>query len=189
LGQVFLVPADSAPARLAYADPPYPGQSKRHYGDHPDYAGEVDHAALVAQLAGYDGWALSTSAPALREVLALCPPDVRIAVWDRPNSDPPGNRGTWHWSWEPVIVRAARPPEITTRDVLRCATMQGFLGGTITGQKPPGFCRWLFALLGSRPGDELDDLFPGSGAVGRAWSSWTSQPSLLAEPTEQLTIA
>jgi hypothetical protein len=27
---------------MAYADPPYPGQSHRHYRDHPDYAGEVD---------------------------------------------------------------------------------------------------------------------------------------------------
>jgi len=46
--------------RFAYADPPYPGQSKKHYGDHPDYAGEVDHPALIAQLvAEYpDGWAL-----------------------------------------------------------------------------------------------------------------------------------
>lgn len=31
--------------RIAYADPPYPGQSKL-YRNHPDYAGEVDHAAL-----------------------------------------------------------------------------------------------------------------------------------------------
>ena len=60
------------PLRLAYADPPYPGRASL-YRDHPDYAGEVDHAALLAQLAGYDGWALSTSAEALPAVLALCP--------------------------------------------------------------------------------------------------------------------
>lgn len=29
--------------RIAYADPPYPGQARKHYGQHPDYAGEVDH--------------------------------------------------------------------------------------------------------------------------------------------------
>jgi hypothetical protein len=34
----------------ALADPPYPGQSKKHYADHPDYAGEVDHAELVERL-------------------------------------------------------------------------------------------------------------------------------------------
>lgn len=32
--------------RVTVADPPYPGQSKKHYGDHPDYAGEVDHLSF-----------------------------------------------------------------------------------------------------------------------------------------------
>ena len=35
-------------------------------------------------------------------------------------------------------------------------------GDRITGSKPPAFCRWIFRCLGVRPGDELDDLFPGS---------------------------
>ena len=48
------------PLRLAYADPPYPGQAGI-YREHPDYAGEVDHQELVMRLASYDGWALSTS--------------------------------------------------------------------------------------------------------------------------------
>src|SRR5215469_14724065 len=96
--------------RFAYADPPYPGQAKRWYGDHPDYAGEVDHGELIARLErDYpDGWALSTSAPALQDVLALCPPGVRVGIWYRPNSEPPGNRGRWHWSWEPVIICRGR---------------------------------------------------------------------------------
>ena len=29
----------------------------------------------------YDGWALSTSAEALRDVWALCPPETRLCVW------------------------------------------------------------------------------------------------------------
>jgi hypothetical protein len=32
----------------------------------------------------------------------------------------------------------------------------------------------VFTLLGAAPGDRLDDLFPGSGAVGRAWAAYTS---------------
>jgi hypothetical protein len=40
----------TTPIRFAYADPPYIGQSKRLYGDHPDYAGEVDHAELIDRL-------------------------------------------------------------------------------------------------------------------------------------------
>ena len=70
------------PFRLAYADPPYPGKAF-YYRDHADYGGEVDHAALIEQLAAYDGWALSTSAEALPAVLALCPPGVRVAAWVR----------------------------------------------------------------------------------------------------------
>ena len=55
------------PVRLAYADPPYPGKARRYYD-----CDEVDHQALLSRLQQYDGWALSTSAEALPEVLALC---------------------------------------------------------------------------------------------------------------------
>ena len=91
--------------RLAYADPPYPGKA-RLYRDHPDYAGEVDHAALLAELSGYDGWALSTSAQALPVVLALCPPDVRVAAWHR-GERPTRSRWPLH-AWEPVIYYGGR---------------------------------------------------------------------------------
>ena len=51
----------------------------------------------------------------------------------------------------------------------------------LTGAKPRGFCRWVFGLLGARPGDTLDDLFPGSGAVGAAWAEWAGEKSPLPE--------
>jgi hypothetical protein len=35
--------------RFAYADPPYPGCA-HYYEGHPDFAGEVDHAALINRL-------------------------------------------------------------------------------------------------------------------------------------------
>ena len=164
--------------RLAYADPPYPGQAERRYGTHPDYAGEVDHAALLVQLAAYDGWALSTSARALQTVLALCPAEVRVAVWYRSNSEPPRQHTAWWWSWEPVIVNPARQPPHPTRDHLSHHKENGFLGSTIVGQKPGPVCEWIFALMGAMPGDELADLFPGSGAVGLAWDRWCAQSRL-----------
>ncbi|WP_433584574.1 hypothetical protein [Microbacterium hydrocarbonoxydans] len=92
--------------RLAYADPPYPGLSRRYYGKHPDYAGEVDHRRLIEQLDGYDGWALSTSARALQEVLALCPPGSRVAVWNR-GERPTRSAGPLN-AWEPVIYFGGR---------------------------------------------------------------------------------
>ena len=47
----------------------------------------------------------------------------------------------------------------------------------VVGAKPAVFCRWLFDLLGAACGDTLDDLFPGSGAVGRAWLAYTYDTS------------
>ena len=43
--------------KFAYADPPYPGLSSRHYRQHPDFNGEVDHKQLVERLVqNYDGF-------------------------------------------------------------------------------------------------------------------------------------
>ena len=44
----------------------------------------------------------------------------------------------------------------------------------VVGAKPAAFCWWLFDLLGALPGDELVDLFPGSGGIGRAWRLYAS---------------
>jgi hypothetical protein len=38
------------------------------------------------------------------------------------------------------------------------------------GRKPLAFCAFLFEQLGMLPGDELADLFPGTGIVSRAWA-------------------
>jgi hypothetical protein len=171
--------ASGPPLRLAYADPPYPGNARLYRG-HPDYAGEVDHAALVAALAAYDGWALSTSAAALPALLALCPPGVRVAAWHKGERPGPA----WHplSAWEPVIYREARPLDPAAQparrtDSLACrAGPLTTLPGRVIGAKPPAFCAWMFALIGARPGDTLADLFPGSGAVTRAWAAWTASP-------------
>jgi hypothetical protein len=165
------------PLRFAYADPPYPGQSYRWYRDQPTYGGEVDHAALITQLcADYpDGWALSTSAAALQSVLAMCPPRVFVAVWHRPDAEPPGNRGRWWWSWEPVIVRGGRntrgniPGPPIVRNVLTCpwSTGSNEQRHELAGRKPRAFCEWVLNLLGYVQGDDMVDLFPGTGIMGR----------------------
>jgi len=172
--------------RMAYCDPPYPGLARKHYAIEAAARGavavEVNHRVLIGTLCREypDGWALSTSSTTLREVLALCPPDVRIAAWVK----------TWAvfkvgvnpaFAWEPVLVwrgRTRRPrSEVTVRDWLACpATMNGRdgVGARVTtpGAKPPAFWFWLFALLGLRAGDEFHDLFPGSGAGARAWAAY-----------------
>ncbi|MEU7827361.1 hypothetical protein, partial [Catellatospora sp. NPDC049133] len=164
------------PLRLAYADPPYPGKAWL-YRDHPDYGGEVDHADLIARLTGYDGWALSTSARALPAVLAICPPDVRVAAWHR-GERPTASR--WPLSaWEPVIYHGGRPADPTGQPARRVDSLvhgvapMTTLPGRVIGAKPAAFTRWMFDLLGAAPGDTFDDLFPGSGAVARAWTAYT----------------
>lgn len=164
--------------RFAYADPPYIGQAKRHYGNEATYAGEVDHAALIESLAGYDGWALSASSPSLRALLPLCPEDVRVAAWVKPfASFKPGVNPAY--AWEPVIFRTTVK---RSRDV---ETARDWMSASITlrrglsGAKPEAFCFWLFNLLGMIPTDEFTDVFPGTGAVTRAHEAWIRQQRFL----------
>jgi hypothetical protein len=158
---------------FAYADPPYPGKAF-YYTERQ----EVDHASLLEQLAGYpDGWALSTSAAALSDVLALCPPGVRVCAWARACRRTPSTRALS--AWEPLIVFGGRPLRVTAVDGRRVVQdledvlvyrgrFRGF-PGALTGMKPPPFAEWMFRQLGASRGDRLDDLFPGSGAVSEAW--------------------
>ena len=178
-GDVSRVDQALQPRRLAYADPPYPGLA-HYYRDHPDYGGEVDHGELLSKLATYDGWALSTSARALPQVLALAVAQglpVRVAAWVR---GPRAHATAVHAlnAWEPVIyvpVASRSRGDGSRIDVLThgVAAMTA-LPGRVIGAKPAAFCRWMFDLIGAQPADTLDDLFPGSGIVGRAWEFFAS---------------
>lgn len=171
-------PPPDRPMRFAYADPPYPGLSDRYYEGHPDHAGEVDHDQLLEDLRdGYpDGWALSTNARSLPRLLrsSALPDDVWVAAWFR--GARPSRSAMPLQTWEPVIVRGGRqlPPEHGSQrrhDALcYVARARPTDNGRVTGAKPAEFLWWAFALLGACAGDQLDDLFPGSGGVARAWS-------------------
>lgn len=159
--------------RLAYADPPYIGQAKRHYSKE-EFCAEVDHQELIAQLMNYDGWALSLSSPTLKQILALCPDGVRVGAWVKPwASFKPGVNPAY--AWEPVIFYGGRKrgrDVDTLRDwVSANATMMKGLAGA----KPVKFCYWLFDMLGAQQGDELVDIFPGTGIVTSAWEAWNSR--------------
>lgn len=178
------------PLRLAYADPPYPGMSARYYAEHPDYAGEVDHAALIRELATYDGWALSTSAASLPAVLALCPPGTRVASWHR-GERPNQAAGVPQNAWEPVLFHGGRVhPERAASEALTWSTRRVDVldyharprltdRDRVVGSKPAVFCRWIFDLLGALPGDDFHDLFPGSGGVSRAWNVYVDAAATL----------
>jgi hypothetical protein len=168
--------------KIGYADPPYPGRAQRTYGRHPDYAGEVDHAELVARLeAGYDAWVLHTAASTLQDVLAVCPPRVRILAWVKPFASWKPNQ--WPaWAWEPVILCGGRNrfgEDQTPRDWLPepIATQRG-----LAGAKPYRVVAWALNCLGALPEDELDDLYPGTGAVLQAWQAWRDQTRIPLPP-------
>lgn len=160
-------------ARFAYADPPYPGKA-----DYYPEAREVDHFELIAQLEREfpDGWALSTSAAALREILPMCPASTRVCAWRR-RARPTRSRRPLS-AWEPLLVHGGRqlatdrPQEIV--DALDYRGRYNAFPGALVGMKPPEFATWMFQQLGAQAGDELVDLFPGSGAVTRAWELYTS---------------
>lgn len=151
--------------RVAYADPPYPGRAWRFYRNE-----EVDHAALIRELEGFDGWALSTAADALRELLPLCPPTVRVCAWVKPIGAAPRTRGI-HNCWEPLLVKPARALRPGRRDWLEAQPARG--NGELPGRKPLAFCLWLFQVLGLAAGDSLTELFPGTAIVSRVWASLT----------------
>lgn len=170
--------------KLGYADPPYPGCAEM-YRDHPDYAGEVDHRALVKRLElEFDGWVLHTHVPGLRmmEQERILPTNgIRICQWVKTFAAFKRNVPV-AYAYEPVIIKAARKPVVSGRLVMRDwiaepITMQRGL----TGAKPEKVCHWAFEIMGAQLEDKLSDLYPGTGAVSRAWETWQRQPSLELE--------
>lgn len=168
--------------RFAYADPPYLGLAAKFYGDRHEEAAAYDdpetHRLLIARLNDeFDGWALSTHSPALRIILPMCPDDSRVMAWVKPfASFKPGV--TVAYAWEPVIVRGGR------RRPREAGTVRDWVAANVTlrrgfpGAKPEMFCCWIFEVLGMNPDDFFLDVFPGSGAVRRAWESWRKQQKL-----------
>ncbi len=167
--------------KIGYADPPYVNCAHL-YRDHPDYAGEVDHGALIERLQDeYDGWVLHAAAtPASMAILA---PHVertgaRWMAWVKGFAAFKRNVPV-AYAWEPVIIRAARKPVVSTRLVVRdwiecpIAMKRG-----LTGAKPEAVCHWAFEMVAARPDDDLHDLFPGTGAVAKAWQTWARKFAL-----------
>lgn len=168
--------------KIGYADPPYVGCAHL-YADHPDYAGEVDHAELIARLErDYDGWVLHASATkkSFATIMPLVLPidDARVCSWVKGFAAFKRNVPV-AYAWEPVFIKPVRKPVVSKRQVNRDWINESItMRRGLTGAKPEKVCHWAFELLGARPEDDLDDLFPGTGAVSRAWATWQGKFTL-----------
>jgi hypothetical protein len=97
------------------------------------------------------------------------------------------------YTWEPVIVRGGRKYTRDDDTVRDWVSANITLKRGLTGAKPRGFCRWVFALLNAQKSDVLDDLFPGSLAVSIAWAEWCArqpeQQTFLTRSEEAVEVA
>ena len=177
--------------KFAYADPPYIGQAKRHYS-HDPLCAEVDHPELIAKLMREfpDGWALSASSTSLDRIIPLLPKGFRIAVWCKSFCAFKRNVRPCY-AWEPVIFFGGRNPINGHRAAIperngKQLTPKDFIVEPITlkkglvGAKPEKVCRWILDLLNVQPGDEVVDLFPGTGIMGKVAEEITSYKPQIA---------
>jgi len=172
--------------RFAYADPPYLGRAEYYLAHHADamiWDDPETHRALIVRLqAEYpDGWAMSLSERSLRVILPMCPPEARTAAWISERSRYAGRAMPVRRHFEPVIFCGGREGPNRAADFIftkqepmpagqpRYAMDKSAIrsGNVFVGRKPAAFCQWVLDILGYQPGDELDDLFPGTGAMSR----------------------
>jgi len=186
--------------KLCIADPPYLGRAVRWYGtggcgnghgkgqadNHPEanrWDDPKSHIALVKDLqSNYDGWAIALTVHSLSTYLSVLDTDsrngIRVCVWHKPSASPSGSRIGNHW--EPVIVKVAKDRKgrqndlKNTKDVLTAnPNRKGFVGS-----KPIQWTHWVLDLMGYQEGDEVIDLFNGSGAVKEAIKFYGQQSTL-----------
>lgn len=162
-------------AKIGYADPPYIGCAYL-YKDQPEYAGEIDHVALVDRLQSeFDGWVLHAAATA-KSIAVLAPlvekAGARWMSWVKGFAAFRRNVPV-AYAWEPVIIKPARIPVVSKRLVMRDWVQANItMKRGLTGAKPEAVCHWAFEMVAARPEDELSDLYPGTGAVTEAWRTW-----------------
>jgi len=171
--------------KFAYADPPYLGCGRFYVAHHPDALDWDDperHRVLVTQICDEypDGWALSLSAPSMKTILPMCPDDCRWGPWVKPFAIFKPNVNP-KYAFEPVIWRGGRKFDRYDDPVRDWVSENIRMQTGLTGSKPRAFCRWIFSLLNAKPGDTLDDLFPGTNAVGAAWAEWVDEQTPLAD--------
>lgn len=172
------------PVRLVYADPPYFGCGHL-YKDTPqaasrDYDTLEAWAALSDTLNTFDGWAVSMTSGNLHDLLPLFP-GARIASWTKPFAAFKRNVRI-AYTWEPVLFKPGRDRSIEGALVNRDHLAEPItMKKGLTGAKPERFCRWVLDLMGFVPGDDVTDMFPGTGIFGRVADAAQASPLILRD--------
>lgn len=161
------------PLKLIYADPPYLGCCKLYDHRHEEPWGCWDdpttHRALFSYLRTFDGWACSATSQSLTDILPLTH-GCRVAAWVKPFAAFKRNVRI-AYTWEPVLFMPGRDSSADGAPVGRDHLSESItLLKGLTGAKPEKFCRWIATLLGYVEGDEMVDMFPGTGVMGRVLS-------------------
>ncbi len=162
--------------RFAYADPPYYGCGRLHYGKHHPEAAKWDdkdtHLELIDELRSrYDGAALSCLPRDLSWLLPACPRSALVAAWVKPfgSGFKPGMRHIRAWEpviyWTPRMTAAGPGRDEGAGEVRDVLTANATSGRGLVGVKPRAFNRWVIELLGVTNTDTLHDLFPGKGGM------------------------
>ena len=181
--------------KIAIADPPYLGRANRWYGDGcgdgyglgradshskaKEWDNPETHKNLVKDLnENYDSWAIALTVHSLSTYLNVIETDsrngIRVMSWIKPSAVTSGSRITN--SWEPVIIKVHKSRRgwakgVRMNDYLMATPLRsGFIGA-----KPETWTHWILDALGYEEGDQVTDLFAGSGAVENAINSYRSR--------------
>jgi len=170
--------------KFAYADPPYYTKGKKYYGElHKDAAiwdEKESHLELIQSLKDNypDGWAMSCNSTNLWWLLEN-EPNIRVCVWTKGFHQI--RQSTVQHAYEPVLLwggrqEAKRKPMV--RDWVSCniAMRTG-----LKGAKPLQFNLWILDLLNYKEGDELDDIFVGSGSMSEALKVWHESHNIVSQ--------
>lgn len=170
--------------RFAYADPPYLGCGASRYG-RPEWDQMDTHCDLMVRLFNEypEGWAMSCNPKDLWWLLSEGTDAVRVCFWGK----------TMHQIHHQVPVQYACEVVLLSggRDAPNKPMVRDWISGPrsqekgLVGAKPDYFNDWVLALLNYQPGDELDDLFPGTGGMGRAVERANHRLPFAAAPTEK----
>ena len=175
--------------KFAIADPPYLGRAVRWYGAggcgngygsgqadiHPEaeiWDNPLTHKQLCKDLlSNYDGFAIALTVHSLSTYMSELQTNsrngIRVMCWVKPSSIPSGNR--LQNVWEPVIIKMPQSRKKyksakSCKDVLEAhPPRNGFVGS-----KPALWTNWVLDAMGVIDGDQVDDLFKGSGLVTQA---------------------